>query len=420
MANVKQQDRAHRKGWKRAKQAAAWLALLPVAALGWLYSRLPDRVYLTPGEVLALPRFSYVEPLGAHGSQNVASTRAVGSYQTTLTLGGWLPIKTIRAVVTERPRVTVCGTPFGVKMFSEGALIVGFSEIGQADGGTSNPAKEAGLRLGDRVICIGQTRTESNDAVKEALDAAEGQSVEVVYIRSGEQKLTALTPVWDGAAGQWRAGMWVRDSSAGVGTLTFADEELGVFAGLGHPISDSDTGESVALRSGEIVPCEITGCSAGTAGSPGELKGHFLSAHAIGTIRINGENGVYGTTRTHFSGQLREIAFAQEVVTGPAEIWATIEGETPRAYRIQIERVSDADPRRNLVIRVTDPSLLSATGGIVQGMSGSPILQNGRLVGAVTHVLVNDPTRGYGIFAQTMLEQAKNAVQNGAEAQTAE
>ena len=408
------------KRMQRAKLAAAYLLLALAAALGWLYSCLPDRVYLEPGQALYLPRFAWVEPQRGHGSRNVASTRAVGSYQTTLTLGGWLPIKTIRAVVTERPRVTVCGTPFGVKMFSEGALIVGFSDIGQAGGGTSNPAKEAGLRLGDRVICIGQTRTESNDAVKEALDAAEGQSVEVVYIRSGEQKLTALTPVWDGAAGQWRAGMWVRDSSAGVGTLTFADEELGVFAGLGHPISDSDTGESVALRSGEIVPCEITGCSAGTAGSPGELKGRFLSAHAIGTIRINGENGVYGTTRTYFSGQLREIAFAQEVVTGPAEIWATIEGETPRAYRIQIERVSDADPRRNLVIRVTDPSLLSATGGIVQGMSGSPILQNGRLVGAVTHVLVNDPTRGYGIFAQTMLEQAKNAVQNGAEAQTTE
>ena len=408
------------KRMQRAKLAAAYLLLALAAALGWLYSCLPDRVYLEPGQALYLPRFAWVEPQRGHGSRNVASTRAVGSYQTTLTLGGWLPIKTIRAVVTERPRVTVCGAPFGVKMFSEGALIVGFSEIGQAGGGTSNPAKEAGLRLGDRVICIGQTRTESNDAVKEALDAAEGQSVEVVYIRSGEQKLTALTPVWDGAAGQWRAGMWVRDSSAGVGTLTFADEELGVFAGLGHPISDSDTGESVALRSGEIVPCEITGCSAGTAGSPGELKGRFLSAHAIGTIRINGENGVYGTTRTHLSGQLREIAFAQEVVTGPAEIWATIEGETPRAYRIQIERVSDADPRRNLVIRVTDPSLLSATGGIVQGMSGSPILQNGRLVGAVTHVLVNDPTRGYGIFAQTMLEQAKNAVQNGAEAQNAE
>ena len=245
------------KRMQRAKLAAAYLLLALAAALGWLYSCLPDRVYLEPGQALYLPRFAWVEPQRGHGSRNVASTRAVGSYQTTLTLGGWLPIKTIRAVVTERPRVTVCGTPFGVKMFSEGALIVGFSEIGQADGGTSNPAKEAGLRLGDRVICIGQTRTESNDAVKEALDAAEGQSVEVVYIRSGEQKLTTLTPVWDGAAGQWRAGMWVRDSSAGVGTLTFADEELGVFAGLGHPISDSDTGETVVLLSRETNPLTV-------------------------------------------------------------------------------------------------------------------------------------------------------------------
>lgn len=399
------------KRMQRAKLAAAYLLLALAAALGWLYSCLPDRVYLEPGQALYLPRFAWVEPQRGHGSQNVASTRAVGSYQTTLTLGGWLPIKTIRAVVTERPRVTVCGTPFGVKMFSEGALIVGFSEIGQAGGGTSNPAKEAGLRLGDRVICIGQTRTESNDAVKEALDAAEGQSVEVVYIRSGEQKLTTLTPVWDGAAGQWRAGMWVRDSSAGVGTLTFADEELGVFAGLGHPISDSDTGESIALRTGEIVPCEITGCSKGTAGSPGELKGHFLGSRAIGSIRINGENGVYGTTRTQFAGQRMEVAFAQEVTTGSAEIWSTVSGETPRPYQVRIERISDADPKRNMVLRVTDPALLAQTGGIVQGMSGSPIVQNGRLVGAVTHVLVNDPTRGYGIFAQTMLEQAEIAAQ---------
>lgn len=135
------------KRMQRAKLAAAYLLLALAAALGWLYSCLPDRVYLEPGQALYLPRFAWVEPQHGHGSRNVASTRAVGSYQTTLTLGGWLPIKTIRAVVTERPRVTVCGTPFGVKMFSEGALIVGFSEIGQADGGTSNPAKEAGLRL---------------------------------------------------------------------------------------------------------------------------------------------------------------------------------------------------------------------------------------------------------------------------------
>ena len=401
----------HRAGLVRlVRMGLVYLLVAAAAALGWLWHALPGEICLEPGQTLQLPRFAWVEPLRGRGSRNVASTRAVGSYQVTLALGGWLPVRTIRAVVTERPTVTVCGTPFGVKMFSEGALVVGFSDVNTA-AGPENPAKAAGLRLGDRVIRIGSTATEDNDAVKQALEAAQGSAVEVVYVRSGEQRQTSLTPVWDASSAQWRAGMWVRDSSAGVGTLTFADEELGVFAGLGHPISDSDTGESVALRSGEIVPCEITGCSVGTAGSPGELKGHFLSAHAIGTIRINGENGVYGTTRTHFPGQLREVAFAQEVATGPAEIWATTEGGTPRTYRIQIERVSDADPRRNLVIRVTDPTLLSSTGGIVQGMSGSPILQNGRLVGAVTHVLVNDPTRGYGIFAQTMLEQAKNAAE---------
>ena len=189
--------------------------------------------------------------------------------------------------------------------------------------------------------------------------------------------------------------------------MTFVDAENGVFAGLGHPISDSDTGESVALRSGEIVPCQIVGCTGGTVGSPGELKGRFLSTHALGTICINGENGVYGRTRADFSGQQMEMAFAQEVVPGEAEIWTTVSGEQPQAYTIRIEKVSDAAPGRNMVLRVTDKRLLARTGGIVQGMSGSPIVQNGRLVGAVTHVLVNDPTRGYGIFAETMLRQTQ-------------
>ena len=386
--------------------AAAYLLVAILAALGWLWHSLPSEILLEPGQSLSLPRFSFIEPLRSTGSRNAASTQAVGSYQVTLSLGGWLPIKTVRALVETRPAVTVCGTPFGVKMFSEGALIVGFSDLNTAEG-TINPAKKAGLRLGDRVVRMDGVLTETNDAVHDALEAAAGAPVRLIYIREGEQFQTQLTPAWDSTAGQWRAGMWVRDSSAGVGTMTFVDNDAEVFAGLGHPISDGDTGESIALRSGEIVPCEITGCSMGTVGSPGELKGKFLSAHAIGSIRINGENGVYGTTRTGFSGQTMPVAFAQEVETGDAQILATVAGETPRTYHVRIEKISDADPRRNMVVRVVDKALLSRTGGIVQGMSGSPILQNGRLVGAVTHVLVNDPTRGYGIFAQTMLEQAE-------------
>ena len=386
--------------------AAAYLLVTVLCALAWLWHSLPSEILLEPGQSLALPRYTYIEPLRLRGSRNAASTQAAGSYQATLSLGGWLPIKTVRALVEERPSVTVCGTPFGVKMFSEGALIVGFSDL-NTTGGSVNPAKKAGLRLGDRVIRMGNTQTETNDEVHAALEAAAGSALQVVYVRSGKQFQTQLTPVWDSTAEQWRAGMWVRDSSAGVGTMTFVDAQRGVFAGLGHPISDSDTGESVALRSGEIVPCQIVGCTSGTVGSPGELKGRFLSTHALGTICINGSTGVYGRTRAAFFGTEMEIAFAQEVVPGDAEIWATVDGETPQAYRIRIEKVNDADPHRNMILRVTDRQLLARTGGIVQGMSGSPIVQNGRLVGAVTHVLVNDPTRGYGIFAQTMLKQTQ-------------
>lgn len=386
------------------KAACVYLLVAAVAALGWLWHSLPSEVHLELGQKLELPRYVWVEPMHNSGSRNVVSTQAVGSYQATLSLGGWFPIKTVRALVEERPTVTVCGTPFGVKMFSEGALVVGFSDLNTASGPV-NPAKQAGLRLGDRVIRMGQTQTETNDEVKAALEASEGKAVEVIYVRDGEQRQTELVPVWDAAAAQWRAGMWVRDSSAGVGTMTFIDEKAGLFAGLGHPISDSDTGKSVALRSGEIVPCSIVGCTSGTVGSPGELKGRFLSTHALGSISINSENGVYGKLRAAIQGEKMEMAFAQEVAVGDAEIWTTTDGETPCAYRVRIEKINDTDPRRNMVLRVTDKRLLAKTGGIVQGMSGSPVIQNGRLVGAVTHVLVNDPSRGYAIFAQTMRTQ---------------
>ncbi len=385
------------------KIAAAYGIVALVVLLGWLWRALPDRIILEPGQPLVLQRFFWVEPLRSKGSRNVASTRAVGSYQTTLALGGWLPLKTIRTQIMERPIVTVCGIPFGVKMFSEGALVVGFTEIHTRQG-AAVPAKRAGLRLGDRVIRVGQTETQSNDEIAAALEKSGGNDLRVVYIRDGQQCETTLTPVWDTQAQQWRAGMWVRDSSAGVGTLTFVNEADHTFGGLGHPISDNDTGESIALRSGEIVACEIVGCTKGTAGSPGELKGRFVGSHALGTIQVNSSNGVYGTTRTEFTGQKMAIAFAQEIHTGKAQILTTTMGRTPQIYTVEIEKINDSNSNRNMILRVTDKRLLAQTGGIVQGMSGSPIIQDGKLVGAVTHVLVNDPTRGYGIFIENMLE----------------
>lgn len=399
---------------KFKKRPIRWPALLAVyaaiallAGLGRLYQSIPDTIYVEQGGELRFARFPYLSVKNEGEDTRAVSTAEVGSYHAVLTIGGMLPIKEVRTIITERPVVTVCGTPFGIKMFSDGALIVGFSDL-YTENGQANPAKEAGLKLGDLIISVDGTATRSNDELKAVIEQAQGRDVSVVYVRDDVEHTVQLTPVQD-EKGQWKAGMWVRDSSAGVGTLTFVDEKTGVFAGLGHSINDSDTGKSITLRSGEIVPCEITGFTAGGVGTPGELKGRFVGLHAVGSIVINGATGVYGTTRAAFSGRQTEVAFSQEVTVGTATLLTTIDGTQPQAYTIEIEKLNLAgeDENRNLVVRVTDRGLLEATGGIVQGMSGSPILQNGRLVGAVTHVLVNDPTRGYGIFAQTMLEQAE-------------
>ena len=408
---VEEQNRRSGRG-RRVKLAAVYLLAALAAALGWLNACLPDRVYLEPEQALVLPRFGWVEPLRLHGSQNVVSTRAVGSYQTTLALGGWLPVKTIRTVVTTRPSVTVCGTPFGVKMFTDGALVVAFSDIYTVHG-SENPAKEAGLRLGDLITQANGIPVRTNEELTDAIAAAAGGSVELRYLRGQNQMTCTLTPVRERGTDAPRAGIWVRDSSAGIGTLTFADTEHGTFAGLGHAVSDSDTGTDLTLLTGEAVSVTITGCRRGSAGSPGELRGEFGGQQPFGDIKANTSTGVYGVlTNSAQAGENIPVANLQEVYPGEAEIVTTISDQTAQRFAVRIERVNmtASDPNRNLLLRITDPELLRATGGIVQGMSGSPIVQDGRLVGAVTHVLVNDPTRGYGIFAATMLKRA-DAVQ---------
>ena len=386
--------------------AGCYLAVVLVMALGWTVQQLPDVIFVEKGQSLSFGQMPYVQVQQKAGTQDVSRAVPTHSGNTQLSLGGVLPLKTVRTVVTDRPVVRVCGTPFGIKMFSDGALVVAFSDI-ETPHGRANPAKAAGLRLGDWIVRVGSESVHSNKELSAALQKVGGLAVEVTYQRDGVTGTTTMTPIQD-EDDRWKAGMWVRDSSAGVGTLTFVDENKGIFGGLGHPISDSDTGESIALRTGEIVPCTIVGHTKGKVGEPGELKGRFSSGLAIGTIRKNSACGIYGTVRQKFDGEYMPVAFCQEVHTGPAEILTTIDGDTPARYAVDIERISyqASGDKHNLVLRVTDPTLLEATGGIVQGMSGSPIIQDGKLVGAVTHVLVNDPTKGYGIFIENMLNAA--------------
>lgn len=371
-----------------------------------LRAALPDTFYTAQAEfrIASMPWVTVKqkqETVAQAGNANEDKSRNV-----TLSLFGTIPLKTVRTVNVETRSVQVCGTPFGVKMFSDGALVVAFSDQ-YTNLGTENPAKEAGLKLGDLIVSAGGHAVRSNEELTQAITDAAGNAIPVVYQRDGVQHTTMLTPVQDASTGAYRAGLWVRDSSAGIGTMTFLDPLNGTFAGLGHAISDTDTGADITLLSGEIVPVIITGCVSGTAGSPGELRGEF-SASAAGTVLANDSTGVYGKYLAAMTGQSCPVMQPQEIALGDAEIWTTISGSTPRAYSVRIEQVNmtSSDPNRNLLVKVTDPELLAATGGIVRGMSGSPIVQNGRLVGAVTHVLVNDPTRGYGIFATTMLEKA--------------
>lgn len=395
---------------KLFRRAATGLLAAAMAVGVGLYAlnrSLPDTFYVEPGQPLSIASMPWITEKSSPTREIAAGSMGEdSSANCTLALFDLIPIKTVRTVQAQRREVTVCGTPFGIKMFSNGALVVAFSDL-YTSLGSENPAKEAGLRLGDLIISAGGRTVRNNDELSAAITANAGHSMEIIYLRDGVRQQCTLTPVAD-QSGIYKAGVWVRDSSAGIGTLTFADTDHGTFAGLGHAISDTDTGTSISLLSGEIVPVSITGYVKGTAGSPGELRGEFSGETVLGTVLSNDETGVYGSLAANVAGMRYPVANIQEVTVGDAQILTTISGGQASLYNVRIERVNlnSGDPNRNMLIEVTDPDLLVATGGIVQGMSGSPILQNGMLVGAVTHVLINDPTRGYGIFAQTMLSAA--------------
>ena len=230
--------------------------------------------------------------------------------------------------------------------------------------------------------------------------------MEVVLKRDNKEIETSVTPVYSESTQTYEAGMWVRDSSAGIGTITYYKADGTSFAGLGHPVCDVDTGEIVPISSGEVASVNINGVKSGVSGSPGELIGSFISTDAIGEISLNNAYGIFGTMNNKTSlNDAIPMAFKQDISLGKATILTTIDGTSPKEYSIEIEKIdyNSNESSKNMVIHITDEELLSKTGGIVQGMSGSPIIQNGKLIGAVTHVFVNDPTKGYGIFCENMI-----------------
>ena len=394
---------------KKLTASAATLGLFCSAVLGAADYLTPSSYTIVKGGSTSwnAGAFSFEKDGGA-GIPVSTGSRFPQTYSAKLMLYHTIPIKTVTVNVVDDSCVVLCGTPFGIKMFTNGVVVVGLADV-KTDTGSFNPAAEAGLKAGDIILSVNGKTAGSNTDVEKAVESSDGKPVRLSVSRGGEKFSAAVRPLRSESDGLYKVGLWVRDSTAGIGTLTFYDPAENCFAGLGHGICDSDTGQLMPLLSGDIVPVTISGVTKGAKGTPGELRGYFTDDTACGSLGANAANGVYGLMKRPVQGKAVKIAMKQDVQTGPAQICTTIDGNTPASYNIEIEKIDcrDGVDSKNLVIRVTDAQLLAKTGGIVQGMSGSPILQNGKLVGAVTHVFVNDPTRGYGIFAENMLTESR-------------
>lgn len=340
---------------------------------------------------------------------NVGSNYRVGEeFEVNLKAFGIIPISTAKVEVIDELQVAVLGTPFGMKIYTEGVLVSDITEVA-TQSGNKNPAKEAGLKAGDYIVSVNGKKIHTNEDLGYIVENSGGEKMRFEVTRGNTKIYFNFAAVKEKGTEQYKIGIWVKDSSAGIGTLTFYSPSTNLLCGLGHGICDDTSKKLLKINSGEIVSAQIISVEKGKMGTAGQLKGRF-NFETLGDIRLNCERGVY----SEFKGNLKftnltEIALKQEVKEGKAEIFCTVEGEVPKAYSCEIEiRNSNYNSStQNMLVTVTDKELLEKTGGIVQGMSGSPILQNGKLIGAVTHVLLDDSTKGYGIFAENMLETAQ-------------
>ncbi|MBR3714681.1 MAG: SpoIVB peptidase [Clostridia bacterium] len=300
-------------------------------------------------------------------------------------------------------KVMVGGDVFGTRISTKGVLVVGITSV-VSNGQERSPARDAGICSKDIINLVNGKEIEDKDSLISEIEKSEGKPLEISLTREGENISVILTPVLSDSDGVYRGGLWVRDSLAGIGTVTFLDPKTGAFAGLGHGICDPDTGVLMPVRKGSVYRVKLGDIKKGSAGAPGELRG-ILDDKKIGIITDNTKSGVSGIfSDTEKSSPFLQIARHSEVKIGKVTIISTVNADGPCEYSAEIEKICDADGRvKNFIIRITDKRLLDLTGGIVQGMSGSPIIQNGKLIGAITHVLIDDPTRGYGIFAENMM-----------------
>ncbi|MEI7024651.1 SpoIVB peptidase [Paenibacillus sp. y28] len=348
-----------------------------------------------------------------------------GEAQMQLKLFGKIPFKTVKVSVIPDLKVIPGGQTIGVKMKSAGVMVVGHHLVELRNQKKASPGEDAKIQLGDLIVKInGEPVSDVSKVAVYVNEAGEKkQSLELTIQRGNEQIMLPISPVFDEADKSYRLGLYIRDSAAGVGTLTFYVPDQGVYGALGHIITDMDTQTPIVVGSGEIVHSNVTSIAKSQNGEPGEKRAQFFNeSKVLGSIERNTPFGIFGKLFNPPDHSLTKtpvrIAFAEEVQEGPAQIYTVVNGQKVEQFSIEVVKVNKQQypATKGMVIKVTDPKLLEKTGGIVQGMSGSPIIQNGKLIGAVTHVFVNDPTSGYGCFIEWMLQDAGIVLrQNGGE-----
>lgn len=374
------------------------------------------------GDQVALPKAASVAAMGSHtkhvqlkegeGQLSIQGS-SVGKDEVVFELAG-LPVKKVDVEVLKDFKVIPGGQSIGVKLNTVGVLVVGHHLV-ETDAGKLSPGEKAGIEVGDMITEINGTKIEKLADVAPFVQKAgeETKSLDVVLKREQKTVKTQLLPLKEKGEKNYKLGLYIRDSAAGIGTMTFYDPESKKYGALGHVISDMDTKKPIVVENGEIVNSEVTSIQKGADGKPGEKLARFSSdRNVIGNITRNSPFGIFGKLNQTIENDLLDkpmpIALSHQVKEGPAQILTVVDGKEVEMYDIEIvSTIPQKYPAtKGMVLKVTDPELLEKTGGIVQGMSGSPIIQNGKVIGAVTHVFVNDPTSGYGVHIEWMLSEA--------------
>lgn len=403
----------------RMKKIIFFIALVILYAYICALLNIPNRVILMQGETLQMKTLlgiSITKNLTQDSQETISASSPIGnsvgkepgSYQFEVKLFDKIKVKDISVHVLDEMEVVPVGRAIGMKLYTEGVLVVGKSEI---SGKTSY--EEADIEEGDLITKINHEDVTCTEDLIQKVEKSKGEKLLVTYKREDSEKETTLVPIQTEDQ-RYKIGLWVRDAAAGIGTLSFYEPTSGTSIALGHGIMDIDTQELIQIAKGNIITTKILSIKKGKKGDPGEMKGTIDTGTDVGIVTKNTEFGVIGKITNKSVLGLRDedkvpVALRSEIQEGKAEILTQLEDGSNQKYEIEIKKIyrNNNENNKSFLIKITDEELLEKTGGIVQGMSGSPILQNGKLIGVVTNVLVNDPTSGYGVFADLMIKKIK-------------